>query len=325
MRAWGVRPNPDGAHRMEEFLNHGLVAIGYCNIGDLDGLSRGEIKDRLRTRYGWESERSIGQHAGDIVRLVQEIEEGDYVLVPDGPVVFFGRVAGPYQYDETVDVSGPGYPHQRPVEWLHGGNGIPRSLLPGSLYNSLKSQNSVFGVDSELAEDMAEKGPLFKEQQMGQLKDEYREKLQSHTLPGVYPSSFEDVVKIVLRTQVPLLQRTATTSDPEGDTDLKAELPGGVAFRVQVKHFTDEQGRLGSKPVNQLAKSMDPGDVGLVVTSGSVGEKAARRSDELFEVESKVVEFINGEDLVEMIFANLEEFDDEELEALGLLREYRVL
>lgn len=57
------------------------------------------------------------------------------------------------------------------------------------------------------------------------------------------------------------------------------------------------------------------------MTSGEVGEQAEHRARGAWSKEQKQVSFIDGPGFVDLVFDNLAEYDDEELQALGLRRE----
>lgn len=324
-RAWAVRPKPHGTKRIDVFLEKGIVALGWPTVGDLTEEDRGGIKDRLRKEYPGKSGRSIGSSAGELHRFVNEIEKGDLVVAPDGGTLYVGRVTSKYTHEP--DVAGgeygtpeAGYPHQRSVDWVQDGTGVPRSLATGSLYSSLKSQLTVFELPLDDVADLADRIPSEGEGGPEGLQEDYLDRLQSRTLPGMNDSSFEDAVRIVLGRHFPGLSRQSTSSDQEGDTDLLTELPGEVTIRIQVKYYDPEKGAVKEGPVDQLAASMEPGDNGLVVTSGEIGEAAEQATMRIWKEEQKAVGLIDGEEFVELLFENLPEYTEEELHALALRR-----
>lgn len=324
-RAWAVRPKPHGTKRMDEFLGEGIVAIGWPMLGDLSDSNRSDIKDRLRKAFPDKTERGIGAAAGQIDRLANEMEVGDLVVAPDGGTVFVGRIASEYRHDEDVaggeyGTEDAGYPHQRRVDWLHEGQGIPRSLATGKLYDALKCRLTVFELPADDVEDLQDRAPVEDQGTLDDLQERYLDQLQGGRLPGMTSNSFEDAVRIVLSRHFPGLSRQATSSDDEGDTDLLTELPGNVTVRVQVKYYDPDRGAVGPDAVEQLADSMDPGDNGLLVTSGTIGDEAEARAQELWTGSNKEVHFIDGSEFVDLVFENLVEYDEEELNALALRR-----
>lgn len=72
--------------------------------------------------------------------LVKSMNIGDLVLVPsvDKKYVYFAEITSDYIYDETVDNSTLGYPHQRRVKWLLDKTPLLRADLPEELLMSLR-------------------------------------------------------------------------------------------------------------------------------------------------------------------------------------------
>lgn len=142
-RAWVVRPYPHHIYRMQEFLDENMIAIGWPGIGDLsDLISREDFKEALRDPDSVTGE--LGQATGNLFRFVREIERADYVLVPDGDDVYFGRVISDYRYVAEMDDDEHGCPHQRNVNWFHEKGPFPRRLLTGRSLNTLSCPLSVF-------------------------------------------------------------------------------------------------------------------------------------------------------------------------------------
>jgi restriction system protein len=297
--AWVVRPYPDGQYRGTEFLTKNFVAIGWPGISDLAPCeTREDIKTRL-SEHGYEygSARSLGQAAGNIYRFIHEIQVGDFVLVPDGPEVYIGTVVSEYVYDSSIDTSDEGYPHQRQVEWCHEKRAIPRNFLPGRLFDALKGQQTVYSTYHDDVEDIVTNhGRLFTGESNYDLKVEYLKRLSTGRLLGMNSNLFENAVCGVYRHFFPGLRRLSTTNSNKGDTDLLAELPGGVTVRIQVKYFYTDQGALEASVVDQLAESMDPGDHGIIVTSGTISEAATKKAK---TIPDKSISFIDGPQFVE--------------------------
>lgn len=317
--AWVLKPNPDKINRMEEFLSEpAIVAIGWPSTGDLSNLeTKSEIKERLRETYSYSSEGSLGQAAGNIRRFLLEMEEGDYVVVPDGKFIHIAQIKSDYYYEENL-VS-KGYPHQRKVRWCHDGKAISRNLLEGTEYSSLKSRLTISSIDYDKIDKLVtKKKHYFRENSNVKLKKKYLNRLQKGNLAGVNSNTFEDAVCSLLSNYFPGLHRLATTNSKEGDTDLLAELPGGVNVRIQVKYFYVKQGVLKEDAVEQLAASMQSGDNGIIVTSTKIGESAKNKANEIFKESSKEINFIDGKEFVELLFEQVDSLSEEELAVFGL-------
>lgn len=310
--AWVVRPNPGDEFRLDEFLSDELVAIGWDSAGDFDGLDRSGIKSKLKEVYD-HGPHKLGQEASQIDWFVNEISTGDWVLVPDGSRIFFGKITG--KYIHKPNLVDEGYPNQRDVEWKYEKQAIERSKLPEKLFSQLKNQRTVFDVDTEAVENTLEtRGTEFTQGPLVDVQEKYLEKLEEGKLDRVNNNTFEDVVATVLGTHYPGLTRQATHTDDEGDTDLQTDLPGGVTVRVQVKYYRPAKGELGPDVVTQLADSMNAGDNGIIVTCGTISDEARQAASN----RDQKIEFIEGPDFVQLLFENLDEFQVGELYDLGL-------
>ena len=242
--------------------------------------------------------------------------------------MYFGQVISDYRYVAERDDDEHGCPHQRNVNWFHEKGPFPRRLLTGRNWASLKGQQSVFEIShfDDVHDTVWNKPHLFtppsKQAPNVQLKRDYLSSLQQGSLRGVNSNTFEDAVCELLSKYYPGLRRLSTTNSSKGDTDLMTELPGGVVVRVQVKNFYPKQGDLGAEVVEQLAASMAPGDHGIIVTSGTIGQEARKRAA---CCENVSIDFINGEQFVELLFENIDNITDDSLRVFGLLRVLRMI
>lgn len=325
-RAWVVRPYPHGIYRMQEFLDENMIAIGWPGIGDLSFVrTRDDIEQALGTEYQ-SSPRQLGQAKGNLFRFVKEIEPDDYVVVPDGGDVYFGSVTSDYSYVGENDEQG--FPHQRSVNWFHEKSPFPRQLLTGRNWNTLKGRQTVFEIShfDDVRDTVNNNLHLFtppsNQAPNIQLKKDYLSSLQEGRLRCVNPNTFEDAVRELLSKYYPGLRRLPTTNSSTGDTDLMTELPGGVVVRVQVKNFYAEWGDLGAGVVEQLAASMDPGDHGIIVTSGTIGLEARNQAS---RDETINIDFIDGEQFVDLLFDNIDDMTDDSLHVFGLLRALKMI
>lgn len=315
-RAWVVRPYPHGVYRMRDFLSMSLVAIGWPDTGNLESCTtRASLGEAVDQSYP-SSARSKGQTVGIIDRFVNVMKKDDYVLVPDGPVVYFGEVDSGYKF--AVDFERDGFAHQRAVKWLHGKRAVSRVLMPGKLFDSLKGRQTVFETPIAEVKQILASTHLFGKANYSDLKTQYLEKLQKGSLLNVNCSTFENAVRDLFMLYFPGLQRLSTRSSKEGDTDLSVTLPGRITIRIQVKYFYPELGEIAPWVVEQLANSMQPGDNGIVLTSGVVGQAARAKAD---EYESFQITFVDGQEFVDILFENMDKIPEASLNVFGLRRD----
>jgi len=134
---------------MKEFLNDGLIACGWPRTGDLNGKTRENLKAILgKPPYSYGS-LELGQSYGSLDILVNQMEIGDLVLVPDGSEINIGEITSDYRYDASLANDTDGYPHQRDVEWLKK---LLRTDLSGVLRSSLRAQQTATNLTKHFDE-----------------------------------------------------------------------------------------------------------------------------------------------------------------------------
>lgn len=332
--AWIIRPYPHGIDRLQYFLENNVVGIGWPGIGNLEDVeSRDDVKNKLKLAGYTEGRTalSIGQAAGTLYRFICEMKIGDYVLVPNGSNIFVGKILDekPF-YLEKFDMDEEGFCHQRKVEWLFNRRTINKQFMTSRVYDSFKGQSTLFTTWYDDVHDLVtEKQHLFIGDDFQtkhlKLKEEYLNKLNEGRITGLNSNEIENVCKKILNVFFPGIERQSTTNTVgNGDTDLKAELIGGVVIRVQVKNFYRKFGKIESWVVNQLADSMDKNDNGIIMTTTTVSAEAEKLAEE-YTVEGKKITFIDGKKFVDLIFENIEVFSNEELINLGLYKELTII
>ncbi|SYZ72202.1 hypothetical protein TRIP_C20317 [Candidatus Zixiibacteriota bacterium] len=321
-RAWVVRPYPHGKYRMQEFLEKGMVAIGWPSTGDLASKTRDEIGNILKTTYyTGASSGTLGQVTGIVNRFVNQIQEGDTIIVPDGNFIYLGTTTCTYEFRPELQADDQGYPHWVRVDWLFDKRPVVRAELPAILFDSLKGRQTVYGIPSEAIEPVI-KSPdsyiAFDASVEFEYKRTYIERLSKGTVPGINSPAFEKAVMRVLRLYFPSLRQLATTNAPVGaDTDLIAELPGSVVVRIQVKCFQDKSGLLKPWVVTQLRDSMESGENGIIVTTNRIGQDAREEAERDSE---RPIDFIDVAEFAQLVFDNQVSLTDQDLWALGLKR-----
>jgi restriction system protein len=318
-RSWVLRPYPHGIYRIKEFMANNIIAIGWPCIGSLaSATTRAAIREKLLSYYKETNSQSTGQAVGNIARFVLEMNIDDLVVVPDGQVVYIGKIKSDYQYVKLYDSESDGYSHQRNVEWYYDKRAILRNMLTGRVHDSLKGRQTIFATYfDDIDNTIKSSGALFNEKPNFELKNDYLTRLQKGQLRNVNSNTFENAVRNLFANYFPGLRRLSTSNSKQGDTDLMAELPGDVVVRIQVKHFYPELGELREWVVKQLADSMDPGDHGIIITSGTISKLAYEKAN-LYQ--DRHISFIDGQTFTDCLFENIDQMDTESLWAFGLSR-----
>ncbi|MDA8010513.1 MAG: restriction endonuclease [Alphaproteobacteria bacterium] len=323
--AWAVRPYPHGIDRAEEFLKNSMVAIGWPKLGDLTGCGKEKIREKFKAEYPADNPYSVGQQVGIIDRFVNQIHEGSIIAVPYGGDVFFGVVSKKYSFHKEFAGEDEGYAHWIGVDYKFGGDPIPRGQLPETLFASLKGQQSVFGISGELSREVIDNPNRFQAsmsaEEANQLMERYVQKLKEGNLPGVNENRLEEAVLKVLACYLPGIEQLSKRNAERGaDTDLRAKLPGTTRVCVQVKCYQEKHGKLGVAAVEQLRKSMEPGDKGLIVTTNTADKEATALAEQSPETPIEIID-VNG--FAQLVFDNTDKLTGDDLRLLGLTLDVR--
>lgn len=155
-QAWFVRSKLDGVNMIDSFKKKGIVAtkvagdkvdVARENSINLTGKNINEIKDTLSQAPYYLNGSELGNTRSVLDLFVNQMKEGDLVLVPDDRVIYFARIEGAYQHESSLitplpyeQEASPWLAHQRSVTWL---GDIPRSELSNELREAFKNQRLV--------------------------------------------------------------------------------------------------------------------------------------------------------------------------------------
>jgi hypothetical protein len=107
-----------------ECYQHGFVAIGWGDIGNLNNIdSKEQIKRaivRIRDYEYTKNDPSLPSAVGTLLSFRDSIHSGDYVVCPDakGNRFYIGRIASDYYFERKTDRNGCPFRHRRRVKWI---------------------------------------------------------------------------------------------------------------------------------------------------------------------------------------------------------------
>lgn len=133
-----TKPHNNNVDRLKQFLDEDFVCIGWPGIGDLNGVSKDEIRNRIAEEYGY-SGHKLGNNLGHVNAFVNTMKSGDYVFISDNEYAYIG-IVGDYFYEQNYDNDIEGICHRRSVRWLEK---VKISELNIDLQNLLKNRNTV--------------------------------------------------------------------------------------------------------------------------------------------------------------------------------------
>lgn len=138
MKIFQMKTKPHNIPRFDDFRSENFLCIGWPGIGDLTGVDKDEIRDRLAAVTG-KTGRELGNALGKVNAFVNTMHEGDVVVVAEQDWAYFCRV-GAYQYEPAYDNEQDAMCHRRPVTWL---GEAQVATLNGSLQRLIRNRNTI--------------------------------------------------------------------------------------------------------------------------------------------------------------------------------------
>ena len=142
---WVLHANKGDAE--EYLLGHGIAALGWPHLRDLDRLelTREAFKARLREQQPNDSEAQIASHVTRLLPFVHHVRIGDLIAYWKRDHLHVGEVTGPYRYSESHSE----YRQQRPVRWL---GRVESTAIDDDTKKIMRKQSSFYEIDGQAAE-----------------------------------------------------------------------------------------------------------------------------------------------------------------------------
>lgn len=296
---------------MPEALRSGELIIGWAEANGLldSNLSWESFRDIVRRAYYADQPdlRRAGGAAGHLWRFIRVMKPGDLVVVPNGSSFFVAEVAGPATYNPAKVNDDSAY--RRAVRWLNGGKPISRQLARSALVSRMKTQGTCADATDLLEEikqclGLAEDGqtPTFHTDLQARL---IREVLAEMRNGRIESFGFERLIQTVLRGLGADEVRIVPRNQDKG-ADILATFRVAGAFQqvvaVQAKHWQPEP-PVSRDVVVQLIRGIEAesANLGMVVTSGSISDKAVEAAEQYFEETGIRIELLDGEQFAKLI------------------------
>jgi restriction system protein len=315
------------AQFLDEFLELGVVGIGWRDIGDLSGFrTQKAVLQAVRTTWpDWKPGKQA-MSASQLYRFASEMSVKDKILTydPHRRIYHLGSIAGDYRHAPgTIE----GNPHLRSVTWEAE---IERDRLSVSAKNSLGAISTLFrvpevvmmeieailsgktayvtpsveegaGDDADLLEDVEARALEFIKDRVSRLDWEEMQELVAGLLRAMG-----------YKTKVSPL-------GPDRGKDIVAS-PDGFGFEsprivVEVKH---RGGAMGAAAIRSFLGGRHPDDKGLYVSTGGFSKDAYYEAERA----SIPLTLMTLDDLVEALIANYECIDVEAQRLVPLKRVY---
>lgn len=302
----------------DEFLKGGYAAIGWLPDDDLSKVThKDEIYTLYKRAYPEHTSMVVGIQVGQISRFLHDLQEGDYVILPDRDtnLLHYGTVAhNSYYYASQNTGDHCPYRHRKSIEWEK----VPvmRNQFSVPFQNTMRSSLTVFAVNHKrnFFECIGRKDLLPKETQ--NITVGYYQSVLNKILE-LDDKEFEILVTHIL-SAVGFEGSECTGRVGDGGVDAIGELDvygmAKIKIFVQAKRY-----KLGAKirpnVVKALRANIPQNGQGAFITTADFPKKA-------FEVANAVgfprIGLINGEQLVDILTDIWEEIPEEFRHKLGL-------
>lgn len=326
---WGIHNDQSTL----DLVSGGFISIGWEELGDLTAVSidRQSLKERLAATYPTAKPGAIPVWAGVLVRFINEMSVGDYIISPNKAdrTLSFGVVDGEFYVEAGTEL----HPNRRRVKWLH--TGVPRDDFSKSALHEIGSAVTLFRVKNHAAEFLqlitgetvvpsdppgGDEVDLVEDEPNAERVDTYSRDFVVDILRHMDAYRFEHFVAGLLTAMG--YRATATVASGDGGVDVIASRdPLAIEppiIKVQCKRTVST---IGGPDVQKLAGALAHGgsELGLFVTLGSYSNDALH-----LERTRQDLRLLNGTQLIDLVFEHYEQLDPEWKRLLPLRRVYAV-
>lgn len=293
-------------------LEANQIAIGWSRARGLrnENLSWEEFRQIVSDEYygGEANMRKAGASAGHMWRFIREMKEGDLVVVPDAPNFHVAEVAGPATYGEANIENDSA--HRRSVKWLNDGKPIPRNLARAALIARMNIRNtSAYATD--LLPEIKDVLQISEEGVTPTFWGDLQNSLTKETLKNIRSGRMDNhrFERLILQVFTNLGAKNARIVARNQDQGADIVMTFNVArvinqtVAVQVKYHRKPEPPAGEDVVGQIIQGMESesASLGIIVTAGTVSEKARSRAENFFNESGIKIELVDGELLAKLI------------------------
>lgn len=318
---WGIHmPRDSGAAPIED----GFVAIGWDKVGDLSLVqpTREAFKVAYAQAYPEDNPGAIPVSAGVLFRFAVEMKPGDLIVYPSKSdrMVNIGVVDSQYEFKASAPFRKP---NLRKVKWLKH---FPRASFSQSALNEIGSAITLFQISANADEFLSAlegqtpEPEAIDQSTAEQVSIQVQESTEDFIIKRLKSAQsayqFEHFVAHLLTCMGYHTRVTQASTDGGIDViahrdELGFEPP---IIKVQCKQILSTIGR---PDVQQLHGAIERGEHGLFVTLGAFSPDART-----FERTKPNLRLIDGETLIELIYAHYHQFEPRYQMLLPLKRTY---
>lgn len=334
-RIWMVRAG-SGSFLIDEFLQQGIVAIGWRDLGRIDqNTSYQELKSTLVALYPDWSISKIGQSAGQIWRFFSEFKKGDKVVTYDSNARTYcmGVIQSEYHFNPEFQ-----YPHYRKVSWEEFPVG--RDYLKVESKNTLGSILTIFELSREIWTELEElqHPSMLSELAVREMEEEMErqeaQELEQLKKDAVFRSlefikdiisglDWEEVERVIAGLMRAMGYKTRMT---KRGSDLGSDIiasPDGLAMvepiiKIEVKHRIKSKDKISAPDLRNFIGGLRAPTKGIYVSTTGFSNEAR------YEAERATfpITLIDFDSLVELLIEYYETLDVETKSLVPLQKIY---
>ena len=327
MTMWMVRAESDGS-LFQPFIEKGLVAIGWTDVGDLGRFdSREALVTELREKYPGRSAGWYANAGGMLYRFSKELQAEDGVVSYDRTrrVYAVGKLQGEYTFDPEFDRA---HPNVRRVDW--NAMEVSRDTLATATKNSLGSTLTLFQLPELAEEDVwaaargDHAGQSGDEEEADEEEKLLLEDLKSSSIEfikdRIVELDWEDMQFLVAGILRAMGYKTRISAPgPDRGVDIVASRDGfgfeNPRIVVEVKHRTAQVGASG---IRSFVGGRHVDDKCLYVSTGGFSREARYEADRA----NVLVKLLDLHELAETLAETYETLDGEVQRLVPLRRIY---
>ncbi len=326
---WMVRAGRGGKHS-DDFIENGLVAIGWNEIGALsDQPDKQEIESKLQDNWPEASPGTISMWASQLRRFYVELQVGDAVATydPSQRLYFLGTIqSGVESRDHPLG-------RLRRVKWTHK---VERDGLSSSTRNTLGAISTLFHITDEASQEMWSRAVPIEsvttsdttvqqdvrdDPQEALLREDVVARSQEFIEDHIARLNWQEMQDLVagILTAMGYRARVSPGGSDRG-VDITAS-PDGLGLQeprifVEVKHRRGTQ--MGATEIRSFLGGRQPGDRCLYVSTGGFSKDARYEA----ERSSVPITLITLPDLRELLVEHYNNLDASTVALVPLQRLY---
>lgn len=324
---WMIRSG--GGKYADDFIEKGMVGIGWDEIGSLSGIkSRDQVIEKVKITWPDFKRMKAVVTGSQLDKIANVIKPKDRVITydPSTRMYHIGRIESEYAYDSKEE---NGRAHQRKVKWEYQ---VDRDKLSVPTKNSLGSTLTIFELPDDAVQEIdslisgkqyTREQPMVSDAVIDEesLLEDHKGKAKEFIKDKLIGLDWDEMQQLVAGVLRAMSYKTRIS--PQGSDrgkDIVAS-PDGLGLEqprivVEVKHRPNSQ--MGSQEIRSFLGGRHKDDKGLYVSTGGFTKDARYEADRA----SIPVTLMDIDDLVELIVQNYENLDMESRTLLPLTKIY---